>query len=61
MCAGKPSRPILEESGTVDESKNPKLKFKVESFAPIEEYELLYRPQEVRKRKIVGVAITTRV
>lgn len=46
MSTGTPSTPILEESRTTsDEFKNPLLKYRVESFAPIEEYELLYKEQ----------------
>lgn len=47
MFTGTPSTPILVESRTTsDESKNPMLKYRVESFAPIEEYELLYKEQD---------------
>jgi len=54
---GKPSRPEPDTVLTEGESKNPLLSFKIESYAPIESYELLYKKEEMDEWISVNPAV----
>ncbi|XP_054289217.1 neogenin-like [Macrosteles quadrilineatus] len=55
---GKPSKPEPDTVVTEGESKNPLLTFRIESFAPIEDYELLYKREESDEWTSVKPSVT---
>lgn len=52
--SGTPSTPLLELSENEEGTNSPILIYKIESFAPIEEYELLYKKDSVSNHKLTS-------